>query len=189
MKNMKKITKRIISGILCLAMLCTILPMAAVPAAAAESTSVADGKTLNDWQTIFDAESSRYAGHVFLDKSVYTASEAKADPYFADIRNNLNFGTDHFGNENFMVALSALGSNSEILGYTYTPTDTMLILDASNSMGDGDANDTAIDDMIDGANEAMARLLALNTYNRVGLVVYNGEAEVLLPFGEIRSHQ
>ncbi|MBR2013373.1 MAG: VWA domain-containing protein [Clostridia bacterium] len=181
MKKIRTLNKRIISIALCVAMLCSLLPMAAIPAAAAESTSIADGKTLNDWQSIFDPQSSRNAGQVFLDKSVYTASEALADPYFADVRNNLQFGTDNFGNENFMIALSALGSNSEILGYTYTPTDTMLILDASTSMGTGDTNDTAVDDMIRGANEAMTRLLALNGYNRVGVVVYNGEAEVLLP--------
>ena len=176
----KTIFKRTVSIILSIVMLISCLPIVGM-AAAGSSTSVADPKTLSDWENWFSSESSRYAGGVFLDKSVYTATEAKADDYFEDIRSLLSFGTDSFGNENFMVALSALGSNSEVLGYSHTPTDTMLVLDASTSMGTGDASSSSIDDMVSGANEAIKRLLALNNYNRVGVVIYNGTASVLLP--------
>ncbi len=176
----KTIFKRTISMILTVVMLISCLPVVGM-AAAGSSTSVADPKTLSDWENWFSSESSRYAGGVFLDKSVYTATEAKADDYFEDIRSSLSFGTDSFGNENFMVALSALGSNSEVLGYSHTPTDTVLVLDASTSMGTGDAASSSIDDMVSGANEAIKRLLALNNYNRVGVVIYNGTASVLLP--------
>lgn len=176
------LSKRVLSVVLCLALLMAYVPVWALTASAASgSTSIADPKTLSLWQTWFPEGSSRAAGSIFVDKSVYTATEAKTDAYFADIRDSLTFGEDNFGNENFMVALSALGSNSEVYGYSYNPTDTMLVLDASTSMGTGDEASSSVDDMVRGANEAVKRLLSLNNYNRVGVVIYNGSASVLLP--------
>ncbi len=181
-------TKKLVSILLCMALIVSYIPAISLTASAdAASTSVADLKTLSDWENWFTPNSSRYSGGVFIDKSVYTATEAKSDNYFADIRNSLSFGNDNFGNENFMIALSAVGSNSEVLGYTHNPTDTMIVLDASTSMGTGGANTTAIDDMVSGANEAIKRLLALNNYNRVGVVIYNGSSSVLLPLDRYTS--
>lgn len=180
--------KKLLSVILCFALIMSYLPLTAlITSAASESTSVADPKTLGSWQNWFSKDSTRYAGGVFLDKSVYTATEAVTDSYFADVKSSLAFGEDNFGNDNFMVALSALGSNSEILGYSHTPTDTMIVLDASTSMGTGSASSSAIDDMVNGANEAMKRLLSLNNYNRVGVVIYNGSSRVLLPLDRYTS--
>ncbi len=184
MKN--KFSTKLLSILLCLTLVMTYLPFTAM-AAPSYSSSIADPKTLSDWEKWFLPESSRYAGGVFLDKSVYTASEALSDPYFSDIRDNLSFGEDNFGNENFLVALSALGSNSEIKGYSYTPTDTIIVLDASTSMGTGAAATSSIDDMVNGANEALKRLLELNNHNRVGVVIYNGSARVLLPLNRYTS--
>ena len=186
MKTKFRFTKQILSVVLCIAMLLTYLPpLSSVSVNAATdttlSTSVADAKTLDDWSDWFTPTSSRYAGGVFIDKSVYTATEALNDVYFADVKSSLKFGQDSFGNENFMVALSALGSNSEIHGYSYTPTDTVIVLDASTSMGTGNAASSSIDDMVAGANEAVKKLLDLNYHNRVGVVIYNGSAQVLLP--------
>ena len=183
----KDLSKRIISVILCLTLIMAYLPISIMAANENASTSIADPKTLSQWETWFNENSSRYAGGVFLDKSVYTATEAKSDRYFEDIRDSLSFGKDNFGNENFMVALSALGSNSEVYGYSHTPTDTMLILDASTSMGVGSAQTTSIDDMVYGANEAIKRLIALNNYNRVGVVIYNGTSSLLLPLDRYTS--
>lgn len=182
----KNFSKKVTSIIICIALLVTYLPISAL-AATGSSTSVADPKTLGDWETYFSPDSSRYAGGVFLDKSVYTASEAMTDTYFADIQDSLSFGKDNFGNENFMVALSAVGSNSEILGYSYNPTDTVLVLDASTSMGTDGASTSSIDDMVSGANEAIKRLLALNNYNRVGVIIYNGTSSVLMPLDRYTS--
>ena len=181
-------SKKFLSAFLCIALIMTYLPLSVLAAPATQnSTSVADPKTLSDWQTWFPADSSRAAGSIFLDKSVYTASEAKSDTYFRDIQGSLSFGSDNFGNENFLVALSALGSNSEVLGYSHNPTDTMLVLDASTSMGTGGAATTSIDDMVSGANEAIKRLISLNNYNRVGVIIYNGTSSVLLPLDRYTS--
>lgn len=180
-------SKKNMSIFLCIALIMTYLPITALAASENNSTSVADPKTLNDWETYFSPESSRYAGGVYLDKSVYTASEAKTDKYFEDIQGSLSFGKDNFGNENFMIALSALGSNSEVYGYSHNPTDTVLVLDASTSMGTGSAASSSIDDMVSGANEAIKRLISLNNYNRVGVVIYNGTSSLLLPLDRYTS--
>ncbi len=175
--------KRILSFLLAIVIIFTTMPMLGLTTAAEglQSTSIADPKTLSNWEDWFDEGSSRYAGAVYVDKSVYTADEAMSDSYFANIRDSFTFGKDNFGNDNFLIALSALGSNSEVKGYSYTPTDTMIVLDASTSMGTGNINNTAIDNMVAGANDAIKRLLSLNNYNRVGVVVYNGTSTVLLP--------
>lgn len=149
--------------------------------------TIADPKTLDTWETLFAPTSSRYSGGVYIDKSVYTAYEAKNDAYFSSVTNSIELGKDNFGNDHFMIALSALGSNSEVLGYSYLPTDTVLILDASTSMGVGGAATSSIDDMVAGANNAIKRLLALNNYNRVGVVIYNGSSSVLLPLDHYTS--
>ncbi|MBP3300966.1 MAG: VWA domain-containing protein [Clostridia bacterium] len=176
-----RVLQRTFSALLCVALFAALLPLTAKAAKASVSTSVADPETLSSWETLFPANSSRYSGSVFLDKSVYTASDALSDEYFKDVRGKLSFGKDNFGNDNFMVALSALGSNSEVLGYNSIPTDTIFMLDASTSMGTGDVDTSSLDDMVDGANDAIKRLLSLNNHNRVGVVIYNAETTVLLP--------
>ena len=183
-----KLTKKIVSIFLSVVLLMSCLPISVWAApVATNSSSVADPKTLNGWETWFPEGSSRAAGSIFLDKSVYTASEALSDDYFRDIRTSLSFENDNFGNENFLVALSALGSNSEVLGYSHNPTDTILVLDASTSMGTGEEATSSIDDMVYGANEAIKRLISLNNYNRVGVVIYNGTSSVLLPLDRYTS--
>ena len=186
MKTNYRITKKALSILLCFALIFSYLPMT-LSVSAASSNTVADAKTLGNWENWYPENSSRYAGGVFVDKSVYTADEALSDSYFDGIKNKLSFGQDNFGNDNFMVALSALGSTSEVHGYTHTPTDTMLILDASTSMGTGDTASTAIDDMVKGANDAIKKLLSLNNYNRVGVVIYSGRATTLLPLDSYTS--
>ena len=89
----KNLAKKIISVILSFALLMTYLPLSILAANQTGSTSIADPKTLSQWETWFDKNNSRYAGGVFLDKSVYTASEAKSDRYFEDIRDSLSFGS------------------------------------------------------------------------------------------------
>ena len=76
-----------------LAMLLSVLQIViyvpgAVTFADPGSTSIADPKTLNGWEEWFPTDSSRYAGGIYVDKSVYTATEAKSDSYFADIHSS-----------------------------------------------------------------------------------------------------
>lgn len=188
----KTLANRILSIFLSLAILFGALPFTSF-AASENSTSIADPKTIEQWKDLFPKTSNRYSGGVFIDKSVYTASEAvDRDSYFYDIADKLSFGEDNFENENFLVSLSAIGSNSEIIGYSATPTDTMLVLDVSGSM-EGDRAEA----MVESANRAVESLLALNRHNRVGVVLYSGRSttgssetstgSVILPLGRYET--
>lgn len=191
MKLSKKMLQRIFSIFLAVTIIFGVLPTYSILASAAtNSTSVADPKSITEWMTEwFPKEHNRYSGDIFIDKSVYTASEIGADgSYLKPISNKLSVGTDNFNNDNFLVSLSAIGSNTEIIGYSATPTDTMLVLDLSNSMTN--SNTVA---MVKSANRAIEALLELNRHNRVGIVAYSGTngssnsaastATVLLPLG------
>lgn len=164
---------RVLSLVLAVIMVMGLLPVMQVSAARATSTSVADPATISQWENWFPESSNRYSGGIFIDKSVYTASQAVAnDSFFHDIADKLSFGKDNFGNENFLVSLSAVGSNTEILGYSAIPTDTMLVLDVSDSM-----DSTKASAMVTSTNRAIEKLLELNLHNRVGVVLYSGNAD------------
>lgn len=166
MKN--RLSYKILSVIISLAILFCAIPLGSLTVTAANSTSIADPQTLDNWKDWFSQDSSRYAGGVYVDKSVFTATEAER--YYAnDIADKISFGTDNFGNENFLVSLSAIGSNTEVIGYSTTPTDTMLVLDLSSSMSASE-----ITALVQSTNNAIDRLLKLNRHNRVGVVLYSG---------------
>ena len=188
MKNEKKVT-RIVSLILAVAIMLVSLPMMAATAAPASEyiigEKVADPSTFDSWKELFPANNTEWAGRVWTDKSVFTdgssftgLTDANGNPVSIDM---------HDQNNNFIVALSALASNKSIVGYSYTPTDTMLVLDVSGSMSDS----RYVDDLVVAANSAIAELISLNKHNRVGVVLYSGStsygnssgstATVLLP--------
>lgn len=173
--------KRMLSLIMVLVMLLSVIPTSAfaVNAAAAElsGTMVADPSTLDGWEEYFglrtDAQgnsfySTEYAGAVWSDKTVLTQVPDQFSPAGVTL-----------GEDNFLVALSALASNSEIVGYSSIPTDTVLVLDMSSSMNSAGA----IDDLAVAANNAIKALLAENRDNRVGIVMYSGDSStyVLMP--------
>ncbi len=169
---MKKM-KRLLSLVLCLALIAGLLP--AVFAAASEpvpfvladqiESRVADPATLNDWQAFFgpDTKTTEYAGGVWTDKSVFTAVPSQFSTVTMDDADT-----------NFLVALSAIGSTKEVVGYATTPTDTVFVLDLSGSMDNSDS----VTAMVRATNAAIARLLELNYNNRVGVVLYSGNSEV-----------
>lgn len=161
---MKLFLKKQLSVLLAVVLLLGILPLTgtSMVAEAADSSKVSDTSTVDGWKEVFPEESSQYAGSVWTDKSVF-AQSATID------------GVEYtLGDEgNFLVALSALASNKEIVGYSTIPTDTMLILDLSQSMD----NSESIPDMVSSANSAMHKLLTLNNHNRVGVVLYSGSTK------------
>ena len=80
MKTNYATTKKLISLLLCFALIFSYLPMT-LSVSAAENNTFADEKTLDNWEDWYPENSSRYAGSVFVDKSVCTANEAKTDSY------------------------------------------------------------------------------------------------------------
>ena len=178
--------KRVVSLLMTLVMLFSLIPSAvfAVNADPAQlsGTMVADPSTLNGWETYFglrtDANgnsfySTEYAGAVWSDKTVLTQVPTE---FPASVK---------LGKDNFLVALSALASNSEIVGYSSIPTDTILVLDMSSSM----SNAGAIDDLAVAANNAIKALYAENRDNRVGIVQYSSTSgtNVLMPLDRYTS--
>ncbi|MBQ6807563.1 MAG: hypothetical protein IJP07_00150, partial [Firmicutes bacterium] len=167
-----------------------------LPAAEADSpaaTRISDPSTLDAWKDFLgeNVTSTANAGLVWMDKTVLTDNTELPLVTMTDPENN------------FLVALSAIASNKSITGYSHIPTDTMLVLDISRSMGpnteDGDNNNDAVDELVSAANAAISRLQAVNNYNRVGVVLYSGnyttnstadygDSILLLPLGRY-SHE
>lgn len=176
---MTKFMKRILSLVLCLSMIAAWIPAEITSAAAAPAdTRIADPATLNMWQEYFSSTdlSTEFAGGVWTDKSVMLNAN--------ELPNGV---TMQDGQNHFLIALSAVAANQQIVGYSTSPIDVMLVVDVSGSMQGNKAST-----MVIAANQAIHSLLQQNNNNRVGLVVYSGNsstnqdagantAKVLLP--------
>ncbi len=169
MKN--KNFRRLISILLCVTLIASFLPSFTSTAINSESVvnRVADDATWDEWKNLFgvDHPSTENAGAVWTDKSVFTPNALPKE--YTDAN-----GTLIDTGDNFLVALSAIASNKEIVGYSTIPTDTVLVLDVSGSMDAG--NPTRAAQMVSAANDAIRDLLALNYHNRIGVVLYSGNS-------------
>lgn len=139
----------------------------------ATESKVSDPCTMSGWKEYFRADSTEFAGTVWSDKSVFTdtgsfqsALRAENSSYRASIsmQDEAN---------NFLVALSTMASNKEVVGYSTTPTDTIFVLDVSQSMDISES----IASVVNSANAAIKELLNLNKNNRIGVVLYSGNPE------------
>lgn len=177
---MKKygILQRTISLLLSLVLVASCLPAGLLTTNAADDDAgvisgeiVTDPSTLNAWQdTAFNPEdlTTEHAGGVWTDKTVLKQSDIQtALPGVSGI---------DVADGNFLVALSALGANSVVAGQGATPTDTIFVLDVSNSMGDDD-----LLAMVNATNDAIHSLLTTNEESRIGVVVYATSVNTLLP--------
>ena len=171
--TLKGFMKKTTAWLLAITMLLVSCPLLTVPAAADDGYArVADPSTMDDWKTMFgeDVLSTEYAGSVWTDKSVFTDASAFENTGIA-----LSDGGD-----NFLVALSAIASNTSVKGLTNIPTDVMLVLDLSSSMYRGKERDpSVVQTMLQSVNHVMEELFALNEYNRVGVTVYYGGGDYL----------
>ncbi len=154
-------SKKFMSIFLCFALLMTYLPLSTIIANAASRDSierVADASTMNDWQKFFPTGSNintENAGGVWTDKSVFTDDSAFSDITMTDT-------------DSFLVSLSAMASNMTVTGMSSVPTDTMLVLDISDSMSNSASSLTTA------ANNTIKALLDSNKDARVGVVMYSG---------------
>ncbi len=165
MKKTRSISKRLLSILLCLVLMMTYAPLSALAADGSSApyfNRVVDAPTMDNWEKYFiETNDTSNAGGVWTDKSVFTdASEFNGLVTMQD------------DSRNFLTALSAIAANKEIVGYSTVPTDTVLVLDLSGSMNTSNSED----DLIDAANDAIDRLLAVNNNNRVGVVLYSGSS-------------
>ena len=141
----------------------------------------ADLPTVNGWEAIYgepgsannDRIETSYAGGVWTDKSVFESAET----YFAATSEQEQFSMELENPRNFLLSLSAIASTKTIVGHSTLPIDTMFVLDVSGSMDDSNRDSR----MVAAANKAIGDLLALNNYNRVGVVLYSSDATVVMP--------
>lgn len=175
--------------ILILILVFTILPVSGLAATSGTENQtgyrVSDSGTISNWKDFFEDTSdidTSNAGRMWTDKSVYLS----LDDFFydrGDVLDKKNIAMED-EDRNFVVALSALSANKTIKGYSYLPSDTMFVLDFSNSMSNQDLRE-----MITAVNSAINQLYEINNYNRIGVVVYNKKAQVMLPLDRYTSTQ
>ncbi len=170
--NIKKFIQKAVSILLCAVLLLTYAP-AAIKANALTGgfNKVVDPYSIDDWRQFFLKSDGIFntenAGGVWTDKSVFADAS-----YFTGKGLNVTMKDPN----NFLVGLSAIGSNMAISGMAAYPTDTVLVLDVSDSMNDSNS----VDAMIDAANTSIKTLMA-NPKSRVAVVFYSKTTSTFLP--------
>lgn len=190
MKKMKTL-RRMLSCFLCMALLISCVPLSALAAPARSTVTdvVVDPSTADGWQEIMgtDADGNRYAGRVWVDKSVYKDGDTA-------ILNSKNGAGSSYAvsleeDETFQVIFSALGSTMTTTETKTStgPMDVVLVLDTSTSMDDEDRNGvTRLERTITAANGLLDDLLTLNDV-RVAIVTYNADSETVLPLAQYNN--
>lgn len=157
----KNIFKKALSLLLCVTLIMSYIPIIFVSTTMALNNADrrVDPSTMDVWKEFFGEQitSTKNAGRVWTDKSVFTDTSA--------FPNNTVSMLDSANN--FLVALSAISANKEIVGYSTIPTDTMLVLDVSGSMDDNAST------LVAATNDAIQTLLDTNRNNRVGVILYS----------------
>ena len=138
------------------------------------SERVADTSTANAFGDLLGeaSDGGRYTGRVWTDKSVYTDATVNLD------------GVNTVNDSDFLTVYSALGSTRVVNGSASTPLDVVLVLDVSTSMSvDRAANkgQGPIVSLTSSTNNLINQIMSLNPRNRVGVVVYSGGAQTLMP--------
>ena len=119
-----KIISAVVAVVLVVALAVGLMPNDQVYAA--EKTS--DGNTTGSYaQNLGDKSSTRYAGRVWTDKTVYTGD--------ATFTGDTDTGSVTVKNDSdFLVAYSALATTQNITGKSSVPVDVVFVIDNSNSM-------------------------------------------------------
>jgi len=188
-----KTTKRFLSLLICMALMMSYIPLtsgSARPLILVEGLgTVVDPGTADSWETMMgaDTDGNRYAGRVWVDKSVY----ADGDTAILNTRGEADssFPVELAEDEAFQVIFSALGSTMTTKRTVSSngPMDVVLILDDSTSMDDIISdNTTRLEKLIDASNQLLADLLSSRDI-RIGIVAYNIDAIQILPFGRYEN--
>ncbi len=121
-----------------------------------------------------NATTSRYAGRVWTDKSVFTDGNVSMD--------EKGFTND----SDFLVAGSFLGSTRSIVGNESQPIDLMVILDRSSSMAidystDSEPMNDRMHHAVGALNQLFNQVKAHNENSRISLVAYSTETVTSVP--------
>lgn len=169
-----RFSHRIISVLLCAAMLLSVLPFSAVSILGAGGDGfvrTVDPSTMNNWTDYFyrsaDDFDTANAGGIVMDKSVLVSA--------AELDTMGITGVADPGTNGFLAVLSAIGSNMTITGESAVATDTVMVLDTSGSMGEA-----AVSAMVEAANISIKNLMDANPKNRIGVVFYANSTTTFL---------
>lgn len=179
---MERRRRRILSGVLAV-LLIVALAVGLMPneqVYAAEKTS--DRNTTGSYeQNLGDNSSTRYAGRVWTDKTVYTGNAT-----FTGDAGSVTVENDSA----FLVAYSALAISESVTGKSQVPVDVVFVIDNSGSMdyeyGLGFST-TSLEQTVGAVNQSIETIMESNPNSRVAVVAYDGAqgntpaAQVLLP--------
>lgn len=137
---------------------------------------VSDPNTTNSYvSNLGDDSSTRYAGRVWADKTVYTENvEFSGDVGTVTVEND----------SDFLIGYSLLSTSQKVTGKTNVPLDVVLVIDNSNSMDDPVAstgNTTRTEATVDAVNATIESIMATHENSRVAVIAYDNVATVLMP--------
>lgn len=120
--------------------------------AAANIETIADASTMGDWSGVVE-NTTQNIGRIWTDKTVSTND--------IDISGAMS-ATVSKGDSDFITALSALSSTSNIASTSTMPLDIVLVLDASGSMDDDMTGGKRIDALKNAANAFIDEIATQN---------------------------
>ena len=141
--------------------------------AAANIETIADASTMGDWSGVVE-NTTQNIGRIWTDKTVSTGDIGISGAMSATVSK---------GDSDFITALSALSSTSNIASTSTTPLDIVLVLDASGSMDDDmtggvkriDALKNAANAFIDEIATQNASISDASKQHQVSIVKFAGE--------------
>lgn len=135
---------------------------------------VADDSTVDTYEGfLLNAQSTRYAGRIWTDKSVYAAGNDGSGIALVDSK------PETF-REDFLEVFSAMGSTLAVNGEYEVPLDVMFVLDMSGSMSFQSDTIQRYNGQLSRLSQAIVALngafsyVLENEHSRVGLYVYSG---------------
>lgn len=179
---MERRRRRILSGVLAV-LLIVALAVGLMPndqVYAAEKTS--DGNTTGSYaQNLGDNSSTRYAGRVWTDKTVYTGNATFTGDADVTVEND----------SDFLVAYSALATTQNVTGKSSVPVDVVFVIDHSNSMDNsvgGGSEQDRLEATVEAVNTSIKTIMDSHPDSRIAVVTYDNRARVLLPLDHYSSN-
>ncbi len=182
--KMTTLFKKFVGLLVCVALIANYAPLIAAAATPVAQSAVAgivtDLGTAHSWENMMgtDADGNRYAGRVWVDKSLYKDGDTAILNTRGEAGSSFQVSLEE--DEALQVVFSALGSTmtSKSTVTSAGPMDVVLVLDNSDSMSDN----SRMQRTIEAANKLLAKLLENNDV-RLGITAYAADAATVLPFG------
>ncbi len=186
-----KFSKKVLSVFLCIALIMTYLPLSVMAAEMPNGIAiVTDPGTADAWEDIMGtyADGNRYAGRVWVDKSVYKDGDTVTLNRDGNADSTFIVDVDEANGEYFQVVFSALGSSMSTNTQTYAvrPLDVVLVLDTSTSMTTNSGGQPRLTHMINAANALLEELVELGDV-RIAIVSFNLDSETIIDLAKYQN--